>query len=87
MSARHPAVGRLVSDLPSRDDPDYVAEIVAVSRNDQPLDIPIIEARVEAGDHAILEVDDAFFYEVRHQLEYSLIRRCMVIEFNALIKP
>jgi di/tricarboxylate transporter len=68
-------VGRLVSDLPSREDPNYVAEIVAVSRDDQPLDIPIIEARVEAGDHAILEVDDAFFYEVRHQLEYSLIRR------------
>ena len=40
-----------------------------------PLDMPIIDARVEAGDHAILEVDDAFFYEVRHQLEYSLIRR------------
>jgi hypothetical protein len=75
MSERHPAVGRLVADLPSREDPNYVAEIVAVSRDDQPLEFPIIEARVEAGDHGILEVDDAFFYEVRHQLEYSLIRR------------
>ena len=75
MSARHPAVGRLVSDLPSREEPNYVAEIVAVSRHDQPLDMPIIDAHVEEGDHAILEVDDAFFYEVRHQLEYSLIRR------------
>ena len=75
MSVRHPAVGRLVSDLPSREDPPYVAEIVAASRNDKPLEIPIMEARVEAGDHAILEVDDAFFYEVSHQLEYSLIRR------------
>ena len=75
MSARHPAVGRLVSDLPSREDPPYVAEIVAVSRDDKPLEIPIIEARVEAGDNAILEIDDAFFYEARHQLEYSLIRR------------
>jgi di/tricarboxylate transporter len=75
MSARHPAVGRLVSDLPSREDPPYVAEIVAASRDDKPLEMPMIEARVEAGDNAILEVDDAFFYEARHQLEYSLIRR------------
>jgi di/tricarboxylate transporter len=75
MSARHPAVGKLVSDLPSREDPPYVAQIVAASRDDKPLEIPVMEARVEAGDNAILEVDDAFFYEARHQLEYSLIRR------------
>jgi di/tricarboxylate transporter len=75
MSARNPAVGRLVSELPSREDPPYVAQIVAASRDDKPLEIPMIETRVEAGDNAILEVDDAFFYEVRHQLEYSLIRR------------
>jgi di/tricarboxylate transporter len=75
MSARHPAVGQLVSDLPSREDPPYVAQIVASSRDDKPLEMPMMEARVEAGDNAILEVDDAFFYEARHQLEYSLIRR------------
>jgi di/tricarboxylate transporter len=75
VSARHPAVDRLVSDLPVQEDPPYVAEIVAVSRDDKPLEGPIIEARVAAGDNAILEVDEAFFYEVRHQLEYSLIRR------------
>jgi di/tricarboxylate transporter len=75
MSARHPAVGRLVSDLPSREAPPYVAQIVASSRDDKPLEMPMMEARVEAGDNAILEVDDAFFYEARHQLEYSLIRR------------
>jgi di/tricarboxylate transporter len=75
VAARHPAVDRLVSDLPVQEDPPYVAEIVAVSRDDKPLDVPIIETRVEAGDNAILEVDDAFFYEARHQLEYSLIRR------------
>ena len=75
VSARHPAVDRLVSDLPVQEDPPYIAEIVAVSRDDKPLDFPIIEARIKAGDNAILEVNDAFFYEARHQLEYSLIRR------------
>ena len=75
VSARHPAVDRLVSDLPVQEDPPYIAEIVAVSRDDKPLDFPIIDARIKAGDNAILEVNDAFFYEARHQLEYSLIRR------------
>ena len=75
VAPHHPAVDRLVSDLPVQDDPPYVAEIVAASRNDIPIKTYLMETRVAAGDNAILEVDDAFFYEVRHQLEYSLIRR------------
>ena len=75
VAPRHPAVDRLVSDLPVQEDPPYVAEIVAASRNDKPIETSLMETRVAAGDNAILEVDDAFFYEARHQLEYSLIRR------------
>jgi len=75
VAPRHPAVDRLVSDLPVQEDPPYVAEIVAASRDDKPFESSIMDARVAAGDNAILEVDDTFFYEVRHQLEYSLIRR------------
>ena len=71
----HPAVDRLVSDLPVREDPPYVAEIVASSRNGKPIETHLMDTRIAAGDNAILEVDDAFFYEARHQLEYSLIRR------------
>jgi di/tricarboxylate transporter len=75
VAPRHPAVDRLVADLPVQEDPPYVAEIVAASRNDKPIETSLMETRVAAGDNAILEVDDAFFYEARHQLEYSLIRR------------
>ncbi len=75
VAPQHPAVDRLVSDLPVREDHPYVAEIVAASRNNRPYETSLMDARVAAGDNAILEVDDAFFYEVRHQLEYSLIRR------------
>ena len=71
----HPAVDRLISDLPLQQDPPYVAEIVAASRNDKPYETPLLDTRIAAGDNAILEVDDAFFYDLRHQLEYSLIRR------------
>ena len=75
VAPRHPAVDRLISDLPTREDIPYVAEIVAASRDGQPFEGPLKDARVAAGDNAILEIDDAFFYEARHQLEYSLIRR------------
>ena len=75
VASRHAAVDRLVSDLPTREDISYVAEIVAASRDGKPYEGPLKDARVAAGDNAILEVDDAFFYEVRHQLDFSLIRR------------
>jgi di/tricarboxylate transporter len=75
VAPRHRAVDRLVSDIPAREDAHYVAEIVAASRDGEPYAGPLRDTRVAVGDNAILEVDDAFFYEVRHQLEFSLIRR------------
>lgn len=75
VAPQHPAVGRLVSDLPVREDPPYSAEIVATSRNGKPIETSIMDMGIEAGDNGILEVDDVFFYEVRNQLEFSLIHR------------
>ncbi len=72
---RHPAVGKQVSDLPAREDPPYTAEIVAVSRNGKPVEGPLMDARIEAGDNAILEVEDSFFYDTRDETEFSLTRR------------
>lgn len=71
----HPTVGRYVSELPVREDPPYKAEIVAVSRNGRPVESPILEMRIEAGDNAILEVEDNFFYETRDETEFALTRR------------
>lgn len=71
----HPIVGRYVSELPVREDPPYKAEIVAVSRNGRPVESPILEMRIEAGDNAILEVEDNFFYETRDETEFALTRR------------
>lgn len=75
VAPEHPAAGRLVSELPVRQEPPYKAEIVAVSRNGQPLEIPILDTRIEGGDNAILEVEDNFFYETRAETEFALTRR------------
>jgi di/tricarboxylate transporter len=34
-----------------------------------------LEGRIEAGDNAILEVEDSFFYDIRDETEFALIRR------------
>ena len=75
VSPSHPAVGRYVSELPVREEPPYLAEIVAASRNGDPIDNPIMEMRIEAGDNAVLAVEDSFFYETRQEREFSLVRR------------
>jgi di/tricarboxylate transporter len=71
----HPAVGKLVSDLPAREDSPYKVKLVALSRHGRPPEVPIQDVRIEAGDNAILEVDDEFFYENRNELEFLIVRR------------
>ncbi len=71
----HPAIGKLVRDLPTREDPPYKAKLVALSRHGRPPAGPIQDVRIEAGDNVILEVDDEFFYENRNELEYLIARR------------
>jgi di/tricarboxylate transporter len=75
VAPQHPAVGLLVSEIPIQEDPRYRASLVAVSRNGTPMDEPLFNVRIQAGDNAILEVEDDFFYETRNQNEFSLTRR------------
>ena len=71
----HPAVGRYISELPIREDPPYSAEIVAISRDNLPPEVPLQDVRIQGGDVGVLEVEDDFFYQTRGQLEFSLTRR------------
>jgi len=71
----HPAVGRYLSEIPVREDPPYSAEIVALSRNNNPPDGDLMEFRIQPGDVGVLEVEDNFFYETRDQVEFSLTRK------------
>jgi len=75
ISSRHPAVGRRVSELPVRDESPSAVMLVGVSRNSQPPPGPIEDLRIEAGDNAVLEVEDGFFYDNRNQMEFSIIKR------------
>jgi di/tricarboxylate transporter len=68
-------IGRRVSEIPVREDRHYVDDIVASSRNGMPTESPILNETVMAGDNAILEVEDNFFYATRNELEFSLVRR------------
>jgi hypothetical protein len=71
----HPAVGRLVSQLPWRKDPPYLAKIVAISRDGVPPEGPLSDIEIHSHDVAILEVEDNFFYETRNESEFLLTRR------------
>ncbi len=68
------AVGHRVSDLPLRDDPiEYM--LVAVSRQGQAPDTPLSDLVIEAGDTAVLEVTDSFFYDNHLEENFLVVRR------------
>lgn len=74
LSARALAIGHRISDLPLPDSP-YELMLVGVSRNGQAPSQPLGDLRLEAGDAAIVEVDDAFFYENRRETDFILTKR------------
>ena len=74
LSARSPAVGHKVGDLPLPDSP-YRLMLVGVSRNGQAPREPLAELRLEPGDAGVVEVDEAFFYENRREADFILTKR------------
>jgi di/tricarboxylate transporter len=74
LSARSPAIGHKVGDLPLPDSP-YQLMLVGVSRNGQAPREPLADFRLEAGDAGVVEVDDAFFYENRRESDFILTKR------------
>jgi len=74
LSSRSPAVGHRVGDLPLPDSP-YQLMLVGVSRNGQAPREPLADLRLEVGDAGVVEVDDAFFYENRRELDFILTKR------------
>jgi di/tricarboxylate transporter len=74
VSARAISVGHRISELPLPGSP-YNVHIVGVSRQGQAPEISLADWRVEAGDSGVLEVDDAFFYENRSEVDFILKKR------------
>lgn len=74
LSARSPAIGHKVGDLPLPDSP-FQLMLVGVSRHGRAPAEPLSEFRLEAGDAGVVEVDDAFFYENRRESDFILTKR------------
>jgi hypothetical protein len=68
VSSRASSVGHRISDLPLPMSL-YNIHLVDISRQGQAPDILLSELRVEVGNSGVLEVDDAFFYENRNELD------------------
>src|SRR4030095_7662610 len=74
LSARSPAVGHRVGDLPLPDSP-YELMLVGVSRHGQAPPDSLSSLRLEPGDAGVVEVNDAFFYENRRETDFLLTKR------------
>jgi len=73
VSANAAAVGRQLSELPLPDSP-YEIMLVGLSRNGQVPGQSFRSLRVEAGDAAVIEVDDSFFYENRREIDFVITK-------------
>jgi di/tricarboxylate transporter len=74
LSAKSPAVGHKVGDLPLPDSP-YELMLVGVSRNGQAPHETLGDLHLESGDAGVVEVNDAFFYENRRESDFILTKR------------
>jgi len=73
VSANGPAVGHHLSELPLPDSP-YQMRLVGISRNGDAPGRSFLDVRVEAGDAAVLEVNDSFFYENRREIDFTITK-------------
>jgi di/tricarboxylate transporter len=73
VSANASAVGRHISELPLPNSP-YEIMLVGLSRDGQVPGQSLMDLRIEAGDTAILEVNDSFFYENRRETDFILTK-------------
>jgi len=73
VSANAAAAGRHLSDLPLPDSP-YQMMLVGISRKGQVPGPSFQDLRVDAGDAAVLEVDDSFFYENRREIDFTITK-------------
>jgi di/tricarboxylate transporter len=74
VSPQSDAIGRQVSELPLPDSP-YQLSLVGVSRAGQPVAGRLDDVRIQVGDNAVLEVDDAFFFVARSEQDWRSWRR------------
>jgi di/tricarboxylate transporter len=67
------AVGRRIPDI-SKDASACQYKFVALSRDGMPISGPLEDVTIEAGDNAVLEVNDDFFYECQIEHDFALTK-------------
>lgn len=73
VSAHAPAVGHRLSELPLPNRP-YEIMLVGISRHGKAPGQSLLDLRVEAGDAAVMEVNDSFFYENRRETDFIITK-------------
>ncbi|MCP4689968.1 MAG: hypothetical protein GY859_18090 [Desulfobacterales bacterium] len=74
ISRKSPVVGRKISELPLPGTP-YRITIVGVSRMGRPPGEALRNVKIEAGDVAIVEVNNSFYYQEDNEVFFSMIRK------------
>jgi len=74
VSRRSMAIGRKISEFPLPES-HYKFNLVALSRGGRPIDGPIHNVEIRAGDIAVLEVNDSFFYINHNEVQFAATKR------------
>jgi di/tricarboxylate transporter len=73
VSTQSLAVGKKIPDLP-RNVNTCQYKFVALSRDGEPVSGPLDDVTIEAGDNAVLEVNDDFFYACQIDQDFALTK-------------
>jgi di/tricarboxylate transporter len=73
-SNQNSMLGQRIGDL-STEDREYEVWLVAMARDGAAMNYPMRDAIIQAGDVALLEVKDTFFYRNRNEVEFSMTKK------------
>ncbi len=75
VSNRNTFLGQRIGDLAEQEDREYEVWLVGMARDGAAMDYPLRDAIIQAGDVALLEVKDRFFYRNRNEIDFSMTKR------------
>ncbi len=74
VSRRNSMIGHPIGEIKAADR-NFEVWLVAIARGEAAMDYPLEETVIQAGDVALLEVKDTFFYRNRNEVEFSMTKK------------
>ncbi len=74
VSGQSEFVGQRIGDLNERDR-EYEIWLVGMAHEGAAMDYPLRDAIIQAGDVALLEVEDRFFYRNRNEIDFAMTKK------------